>query len=167
MYGDGAPLAHFALGTEEDEAYCSADKMTSDDYHPLSESAQLEQVHVFTRHGDRSPLGMVARAYLERQVVWECNSEGTFWSSISEDGEGDEKTETLTHQEVTSPPSPYQPFSQRLWNGSCVPGQLTPRGSLQHQLLGASLRDIYVDKLKWLPETLNSSAIYARSTDLW
>ncbi|KAF9577341.1 hypothetical protein BGW38_007499 [Lunasporangiospora selenospora] len=54
-----------------------------------------------------------------------------------------------------------------MWKGSCNPGQLTPKGALQHRQLGAALRRIYVDELGFLSKSFHPERTYIRSTDLW
>lgn len=54
-----------------------------------------------------------------------------------------------------------------LWKGDCMSGQLTQRGAEQHYNIGKRMREIYVEKLGFLPEKLNVSDIYVRSTDVW
>jgi acid phosphatase len=50
------------------------------------------------------------------------------------------------------------------------PGKLTSKGAQQHMLLGAALRNIYVDQLAFLAPTYASETaeqLYLRSTDVW
>lgn len=54
-----------------------------------------------------------------------------------------------------------------LWKGDCMSGQLTQRGAEQHYNIGKRMREIYVEKLGFLPRKLNVSQVYARSTDVW
>lgn len=54
-----------------------------------------------------------------------------------------------------------------LWKGDCMSGQLTQRGAEQHYNIGKRMREIYVEKLGFLPAKLNVSEIYVRSTDVW
>ena len=58
-----------------------------------------------------------------------------------------------------------------LFSEHCVTGQLTSKGHLQHISLGQHLRQIYIDKLHFLPENVTLSAmqndqiLHARATD--
>ncbi|KAF9947851.1 hypothetical protein BGZ72_010220 [Mortierella alpina] len=54
-----------------------------------------------------------------------------------------------------------------MWRGSCTTGQLTPLGAEQMNQLGQSLRQIYVDQLKFLPVEFLPDSMYIRSTDVW
>lgn len=45
-------------------------------------------------------------------------------------------------------------------------GQLTERGRSQHLALGAALRKRYVQDLGFLPSTLDSEAVWVRSTNV-
>ncbi|KAF9312711.1 Lysophosphatidic acid phosphatase type 6 [Podila horticola] len=71
----------------------------------------------------------------------------------------------VAHQVVTIPSQ--SPWSKQMWQGSCIPGQLTPVGAWQHRALGAALRDLYVDQLQFLPPTFDPQTVYIRSTDVW
>jgi len=59
---------------------------------------------------------------------------------------------TVSYVEI---PQNY-PFNNVLWQGSCDAGQLTVKVSLQHFELGKALRQIYVDKLGFLPNDVTA-----------
>lgn len=54
-----------------------------------------------------------------------------------------------------------------MWKGNCLLAQLTNKGALQHLKLGSTMRQVLVNKLGFLPEQLNKTLIYVRSTDVW
>ena len=69
----------------------------------------------------------------------------------------------VSQQVMTSPLD--SPFAEGYWrNSSCALGQLTAKGAAQHQALGRSLREIYVDKLQFLTSEFNRDHLYIRST---
>jgi len=116
-------------------------------------------VIVATRHGDRSP---TAAQIPYDDHKWDC-------SDIPETYEFKAKKESIValREDVRVPAqSPYRRFTP---SGSCIRGQLTSKGSLQHLALGRKLRKIYIDKLKFLPPTLDtrSKVLTARSTNVW
>ncbi|KAF9355456.1 Lysophosphatidic acid phosphatase type 6 [Mortierella sp. AD094] len=73
-------------------------------------------------------------------------------------------TTIAANQVVTLPTD--SPYSEHMWKGNCILGQLTPLGAQQHQRLGQDLREIYVDFLKFLPETFDPATLRIRSTDV-
>ncbi|KAF9096587.1 Acid phosphatase-like protein 2 [Mortierella sp. GBA35] len=105
-------------------------------------------------------------------LTWECSNSSAYYFTA---GPGiDDRTEkapfqyanVVAHHVVTIPRG--SPFASKLmWKGSCIPGQLTPLGALQHRKLGAALRQIYVDKLNFLPEVYDADTMHIRSTDVW
>lgn len=104
---------------------------------------------------------------LDLDLTWECSNSSAYTFT----GPGLDNTEkspyhyanVVAHQVVTIPAG--SPFASKLmWKGSCAPGQLTPMGALQHRKLGAALRQIYVDKLNFLPETYDPTTVHIRST---
>jgi len=52
----------------------------------------------------------------------------------------------------------------KAWRGNCLTGQLTKEGAAMTYELGKSLREIYVNQNKFLPETLDPSKMYFRAT---
>lgn len=54
-----------------------------------------------------------------------------------------------------------------MWNGNCLLAQLTRKGAYQHFKLGSIMRQVLVNKLGFLPNELNKTLIYVRSTDVW
>jgi acid phosphatase len=150
------------------QALCQAHYPSTESYEPLvidNQPGVLEQVHLFIRHGDRTPLAYIPRPGLERQVEWECSRPSRMSTQVLDKN----NNFAAFHLQVVTPSdtSLFHPYSESLWRGSCVPGQLTLRGAEQQQALGQALRDVYVDKLKFLPEVLNASLVYSRSSNVW
>ncbi|KAF9425898.1 Acid phosphatase-like protein 2, partial [Podila epigama] len=147
--------------------YCQAARPASQTYPtPEHKDAVLVNTQVFVRHGDRTP---VAVQPLDLGLHWECANMSAF-SFTGPATDQDEKApfqyaNVVSHQVVTIPSQ--SPFAHRMWKGSCIPGQLTPVGAWQHRALGAALREVYIDQLKFLPPTFDPSTVYLRSTDLW
>jgi len=121
--------------------------------------AELIKVQVITRHGDRTPL-VTLDNFDEK---WECDDA----RSLSFTKRGGAQSSALTENYYEIPRS--YPFNV-LWKGSCDAGQLTAKGSRQHYELGKTLREIYVDRLGFLPKVVQTpeegrQAVYVRSTD--
>lgn len=138
--------------------YCGA-RMPSAAAYEAEPWLELQHVHLFHRHGDRSAIAVLPSPY-ETDVEWfDCASNQT-----SEPG-------TATpYKPEWDMPKQRSPWQQQLWTGNCFPGRLTVKGAFQHRRLGAILRTIYVDKLGFLPDTLdlvsNKSLLQVRSTDV-
>lgn len=142
------------------ETYCAASIPSSQNYSQPTENADLVAVQVIIRHGDRAPL--VTTPYWD--VTWDCAEEQRY-SFLSSNVTGVKPERALITREVTSL-SASSPFSWAIWRGSCDVGQLTPRGAAAMKMLGTRLREIYVDKLQFLPgRAQESGKIYVRSTD--
>ncbi|KAF9426769.1 Acid phosphatase-like protein 2 [Entomortierella beljakovae] len=134
---------------------------------PKTKGATLVNSQVFIRHGDRTPISVLP---LDLNVTWNCANMAAYaftgFGADPKEKAPFQHANIVSHQVVTIPStSPYA--TNHMWRGSCIPGQLTPIGAIQHRRLGAALRRIYVDELKFLPETLDPKITYIRSTDVW
>ncbi|KAF9111233.1 hypothetical protein BGX27_005209 [Mortierella sp. AM989] len=157
-----------ATNIQEDYNYCQAQRPNPRTYpSPKVKGSTLVNSQLFIRHGDRTPIAVLP---LDLDMTWECaNTSAYAFTGIGTDQEEKapfEHANVVAHQVVTIPPT--SPFAAtRMWKGSCIPGQLTPVGAMQHRKLGAALRQIYVDELKLLPATFDPEVLHIRSTDLW
>ncbi|KAJ1902017.1 hypothetical protein LPJ66_000341 [Kickxella alabastrina] len=126
--------------------------------------AQLEFVQAVVRHGDRTPVHLIPND----ETTWNCDgtNENMYLHSSA-----DPKNTTGSVQQVIDIPAwnGKHGFSNQVWGGTCEVGQLTDHGKLQHRTLGSHLRDIYIDKLGFLPDKLTNpeQQVYARSTYIW
>ncbi|KAF8950984.1 Acid phosphatase-like protein 2 [Haplosporangium bisporale] len=150
-----------------DYNYCQARRPDTETYpYPKDKDAKLVNSQLFVRHGDRTPITVLP---LDLDLTWECANLSAF-SFTGPATDQDEKSpfryaNVVTHQVVTIPPQ--SPWTHQMWHGSCITGQLTPLGAWQHRVLGAALRDLYVDHLRFLPPTFDPETVYIRSTDVW
>ncbi|KAJ2783210.1 hypothetical protein H4R18_001811 [Coemansia javaensis] len=156
-------VAHYRY---DDSAYdyCYAEYPSAQTYAPVAD-AQLELVQAVVRHGDRTPVNYIApRAGDE---PWACDAvENTYLHAA---GEPAQNTTGAFRQVIAVPEWNRQfGFENQIWRGSCEEGELTDRGKSQHHALGSQLRQVYVDKLKYLPAELSSTdAVYLRTTHIW
>ncbi|KAF9384989.1 hypothetical protein CPB97_005211 [Podila verticillata] len=147
--------------------YCQAPFPNSDTHpEPKVKGSVLTSVQMFIRHGDRTPtVALVADA----NVTWDCDDLGSYIYTSSDNHLDPQNpirhTFAVARQIIASPRK--SPFARYNWKGSCTPGQLTPLGAQQHRTLGGILRDIYVDRWKFLPADFDPATIYVRSTDFW
>jgi len=163
----GKTFPNFVSSTNENKSpindnskpkYCQAGKPSLKNYKPI-EGFTLQSVQIVIRHGDRTPIAVVKN---NEYVSWQCNAPNEYVSV-------GEPNSDLTYLEFIDTEANYDlinPFIEKtLWKGSCFPGQLTLRGSEQHVQLGKALREIYVDKLKFIDEQ-SLSNLYVRSTNV-
>jgi len=109
---------------------------------------ELKFVQVITRHGARSAFDELPN----NPAVWNCQLNTFSISSINK-----QPLDVLYRKK-------YIPNRQHL-QGNCPQGYLTEQGWENHQTLGKHWRERYVKKMQFLPETLNTSLMYFRSTD--
>lgn len=162
---------HSASRLVDIDAYCQADRPNSLKYGGNSRLL-LRQVHIFTRHGDRTPLRGLQR---ETNISWaECNEREILHLTASDQ---------VQDRDDLPPNGPSRKFERTVeipdddlvrrgyWSGNCNPGQLTTRGHRQLRQLGSSFRNLYLlDNSRWINNstpTLNNHQISVRSTDVW
>lgn len=107
--------------------------------------ADLIQVQVVTRHGARTPL------HLSKEIsnIWECqNSELNSNTGVN-----------------TGPIHVSVSFGRSYFLGNCHFSQLLETGVEGLKEVGRYLRKVYVEKIKFLPSSYDSSVCYFRTTD--
>ncbi|KAJ1948104.1 hypothetical protein FBU59_001749, partial [Linderina macrospora] len=143
--------------------YCQAGFPSTQSYIPVPD-ATLEMVQVVVRHGDRTSYVVLPN----ENETWNCDGveEDTY---LHVAGDPTWNTTGSFKQVIEIPKwnSKYG-FSNQIWAGSCEIGQLTGIGMAQHRMLGRQLREIYVNKINFLPATLkDTSSVYFRNTNAW
>ncbi|KAJ3009697.1 hypothetical protein HKX48_007791 [Thoreauomyces humboldtii] len=152
---------HAPDGSDPGYDLCEARIPNANAYESLPNGV-LRVVQVITRHGDRTPTEHLPND----DGVWDCS--------------GTEERVHIIHRS-----KPTWEFRQVIetgaergakgWTGSgmpstnCLLGQLTAKGISQLSLLGTALRELYVDMLGFLPDSLGQgdTPVYARATDSW
>ncbi|ORY02207.1 phosphoglycerate mutase-like protein [Basidiobolus meristosporus CBS 931.73] len=138
--------------------YCQASRPSKSTYKPLPH-ARLVHVQLVVRHGDRTPVWPLT---YEHDVSWDCD-EVQEYSRLN--GPEVEYDGSEFKYQVIIPKK--DSLSSSFWKGSCINGQLTTKGKLQHISLGRALREIYVNKLKFLPKKLSDTRLlFIRSSDV-
>lgn len=131
---------------------------------------ELRQVHIFFRHGERTPI----KAFLQNTGLsphWPyCHAAKRMRSvgyNPSREGNWDAYTwqrKLETFGEIDDRPTLVRSSSGAV-DGLCQPGELTQQGRETTFALGTQLRHLYVSQLGFMPETIaNTSNLYLRST---
>ncbi|KAI0371258.1 phosphoglycerate mutase-like protein [Pilatotrama ljubarskyi] len=136
---------------------------------------ELQQVHIYVRHGERTPVGIrMAGPPANIPEHWMfCNTARQFRAAVA----------SATAQEGVDMPFPALqtgPAAEELLArriverrdgsaalGECLLGELTDVGRESTYHFGTSLRKLYVDRLKFLPDVVGSNdELYLRSTNM-
>ncbi|KAF9226315.1 phosphoglycerate mutase-like protein [Gyrodon lividus] len=147
-----------------DDSLLVGEPLDVDGYPKAPAGLKLEQVHVYVRHGERTPVRTrMADPPASIPELWQmCTVARRF------------------RETVDSTAAPDRPGAQGLWfkKGTemrdgrtapnlCLLGDLTDVGKESTYNFGVALRKLYVEKLGFLPETLqNENQAYFRSTHI-
>ncbi|KAK6207601.1 acid phosphatase [Colletotrichum tabaci] len=130
---------------------------------PLNDSAymdppglKLELVQVFFRHGERTPNEARFENQTGRQTDWPFNLSAKGPETLFR---GTGPKSIPINDEVDKPllPDGRRPIY-------CDKGELTDRGRASTMELGRQLRSLYIDRLNFMPRTLDIGTVYLRST---
>ncbi|KAH7882424.1 phosphoglycerate mutase-like protein [Phlebopus sp. FC_14] len=122
---------------------------------------ELEQVHIYVRHGERTPVKTrMADPPASIPEHWQmCTTARRFWDAVDSPVVNDSSSEPFRKA--------VEMRDGRSVPGLCLLGELTDIGKDSTYNFGVSLRKIYVDKLNFLPSTLQQDGqTYFRSTNL-
>ncbi|KAL7316637.1 hypothetical protein PS15m_005714 [Mucor circinelloides] len=136
-------------------------EFTDDQYPSDLELRLLQIVH---RHGERSPV----RRRLEGIIppVWNlCDANASMFAAIAKFQ--DEKVQGMTsvHTERLVETQESESRSVPIKSGACYYGQLTNLGRYRMTSLGNRIREVYINKLHFLPDVYDEESIYLRSSD--
>jgi len=136
---------------------------------------ELEQVHVYIRHGERTPVGVrMADPPASIPTHWMfCHTARNFRAAVAsaspavpgvrglvDGGEAQHQESLRTVRVVERPDGSAAP-------GECLLGELTDIGRQTTYDYGRALRQLYIDKLGFLPDVARShDDIYLRSTNV-
>ncbi|KAF8601562.1 phosphoglycerate mutase-like protein [Ceratobasidium sp. AG-I] len=139
----------------------STTKMLNErDYEAAPPNLHLEQVHVYVRHGERTPVGIrMQDPPANIPAFWNlCKAARQFKAAVMGDNNATDSVEILRLSERANGSSEV---------GECLPGELTDVGRQSTLYFGHALRRIYIDKLGLLPDVLDShETAYFRSTNM-
>ncbi|KAH6891918.1 histidine phosphatase superfamily [Coprinopsis sp. MPI-PUGE-AT-0042] len=137
-------------------------------YPVAPEPLKLQQVHVYVRHGERTPVGIrLNGSPANVPEYWNmCHAANRFKSTVCD--------------MVSSEPNPAEPletplYSRRIverkdgraFDGECLLGELTDLGRQSTFSFGTNLRRLYIDRLGLLPDVLNNEgSVYFRTTNM-
>ncbi|KAJ7234638.1 histidine phosphatase superfamily, partial [Mycena haematopus] len=117
---------------------------------------KLEQVHVYVRHGERTPVGIRLAPFIPEHWIM-CKSRH-FRSPVS--GNGNDVEGTLPTRRVV------ERKDGSSTEGLCLLGELTDIGRKSTFNYGTALRSLYIDRLGFLPDLLQPAEVYFRSTNM-
>lgn len=130
------------------------------EYDAAPSNLKLEQVHVYVRHGERTPVGVrMADPPANIPAFWNlCKTGRRFKAAVTGNNNASETLEVLRLSERRDGDA---------HEGECSLGELTDVGRKSTLQVGKELRKLYVDRLGLLPDILDSHDLaYFRSTNM-
>jgi len=116
---------------------------------PVLDNMTLFHVQLVTRHGQRTPLGVMLDH--NQRGYWECDNINAISPRI--------------HASPTKFYRRYRiVYDNSTYNRNCMPGDLTIEGMLQHKALGNSFKNQYIDDCGFLPKEFHPSFFYFASS---
>ncbi|OSD08745.1 phosphoglycerate mutase-like protein [Trametes coccinea BRFM310] len=146
-----------------------------DGYPVAPPELELEQVHIYVRHGERTPVGVrMADPPANIPEHWMfCNTARQFRAAVA--SATAEEGQVASFPAVQSGPAVEELRARRIVErrdgtaavGECLLGELTDVGRESTYHFGTALRKLYIDRLKFLPDVVHSNdEIYLRSTNM-
>ncbi|CCO29522.1 hypothetical protein BN14_03536 [Rhizoctonia solani AG-1 IB] len=129
-------------------------------YEAAPSDLKLEQVHVYIRHGERTPVGIrMSEPPANIPAFWNlCKTARRFKAAVMGENNITEEAEIVRLSERGDG------YAQE---GECLPGELTDVGRKSTLRVGQELRKLYVERLGLLPEVLDShKTAYFRLAEL-
>ncbi|KAG1723056.1 histidine phosphatase superfamily [Suillus lakei] len=130
-------------------------------YPVAPEGLDLEQVHVYVRHGERTPVRVrMSDPPASIPADWQmCNTAKSFHETVA--GQSPTIDDGLWYKKVV------ENRHGKTAEGLCLLGELTDVGKQSTYSFGTALRSLYVDRLKFLPQKLEDERLtYFRSTNI-
>ncbi|TEB31839.1 phosphoglycerate mutase-like protein [Coprinellus micaceus] len=136
------------------------------EYLVAPEPLQLEQVHVYVRHGERTPVGVrLTGPPANIPEHWAmCRRARRFRSALSGILE---KPGAANHDEIVHARKIVERKDGNTVDGECLLGELTDLGRHTTFSFGKNLRRLYVERLGFLPDQLDTDdVVYFRTTNM-
>ncbi|KAI8070942.1 phosphoglycerate mutase-like protein [Gongronella butleri] len=139
------------------------------EYRPVPDDLHLAHLQVVHRHGERTPV----RGRLEKIIpaTWNlCDANRAMFATIldfnAERGQSNDgiPARFMPLQRLVERPNPNKDLVTYP-AGACYYGQLTNLGRQSMTALGARLREIYIDRMQFLPDKFDASTVHIRSSD--
>ncbi|KJA16650.1 hypothetical protein HYPSUDRAFT_47130 [Hypholoma sublateritium FD-334 SS-4] len=143
-------------------------RLNADEYPPAPANLELEQVHVYVRHGERTPVGVrLAGPPASIPEHWNmCRTARKFRAAVSSAFDPGSTREPGDKETISTRKLVERRDGSRV-EGECLLGELTDLGRQSTYNFGRNLRKIYIDKLGFIPDVLsNNDQVYFRSTNI-
>ncbi|KAG1902334.1 histidine phosphatase superfamily [Suillus fuscotomentosus] len=130
-------------------------------YPVTPEGLDLEQVHIYVRHGERTPVRVrMSDPPASIPADWQmCDTAKSFHETVA--GHVPTVDDGLWYRKVV------ENRHGKTAEGLCLLGELTDIGKKSTYSFGTALRSLYVDRLKFLPQKLEDERLtYFRSTNI-
>ncbi|KAI5121801.1 hypothetical protein M0805_009793 [Coniferiporia weirii] len=161
-----APLS--APSEHSPRLHVSQTLLDVDNYPVAPPGLSLEQVHVYVRHGERTPVRVrMSDPPASIPAHWlECQTARRFSAAVETLG-GTTWGPLQSENTDVSPVKVVERADGTAVDGECFLGELTDMGKQSTLNYGRALRKLYVEKLGFLPSTLrNNNEVYFRSTNM-
>ncbi|EJD54828.1 phosphoglycerate mutase-like protein [Auricularia subglabra TFB-10046 SS5] len=144
-------------------------------YPAAPQELELQQVHVYVRHGERTPVGTRMEAPpASIPPHWlMCKTARAFKASVHDSTDAQTVFKSLAAAEHPGEKIlPVKRLVERndgtVVEGECMLGELTDIGRRSTLQYGQALRSLYIDRLGFLPDTLDveRDLVYFRSTNM-
>ncbi|KAF8699947.1 Phosphoglycerate mutase-like protein, partial [Rhizoctonia solani] len=141
--------AQFGPVLSQDTTFKTMGLLSENDYEAAPPELKLEQVHVYVRHGERTPVGIrMADPPANIPAYWNlCKTARRFKAAVMGDNSSTEEVDIVRLSERGNGDAQ---------EGECLPGELTDVGRKSTLRVGQELRKLYVERLGLLPDVLDS-----------
>ncbi|KAJ7839577.1 histidine phosphatase superfamily [Mycena olivaceomarginata] len=126
-------------------------------YPVAPQDLELEQVHIYVRHGERTPVGIRLAPFIPEHWLM-CKTGRQFRNPVL--GNANDVEGTLRSRRVV------ERKDGSAVEGLCLLGELTDIGRKSTFNYGAAIRSLYIDRLGFLPDILQPGEVYFRSTNM-
>ncbi|KAF8755516.1 Phosphoglycerate mutase-like protein [Rhizoctonia solani] len=144
--------AQFGPVLSQDTTFKTMGLLSENDYEAAPPELKLEQVHVYVRHGERTPVGIrMADPPANIPAYWNlCKTARRFKAAVMGDNSSTEEVDIVRLSERGNGDAQ---------EGECLPGELTDVGRKSTLRVGQELRKLYVERLGLLPDVLDSTTL--------